>query len=403
MIGRLKVSLLLFGRPAQRARRLACVAPMPFIGVITVALVAQLEPNSTAPNPPPLASSSSPAPPPPSPFAPFLAATEATMDAAVEAFNADETPRHRPRKHREKHDSHQQVSHHQEKWSRLIAADELPDRDSSTRDALLLIAWLLAPICAVLLLVCVAPLDVSTSRTEELLALPLLRSAPPSFRERWKGEGLSTASLAGSTAGSSAGSSSSNSPTASRRAAVSTPCTAAPASAAPRPPPPLKPKTSDDAPIQILSACGHLVDDSSLREELLRERSDSSLLLDEESQMMRSASHEGRLSMIEADRLRKLEDSRQQRQLDLLRVLHILFPPLSRWLPLDRSSSNLRSSSSYSNLDAGSIMPHTPGMGSARERTPKSVRRGVVTPAAIDSVKRMLAREPACKERNGRV
>ena len=106
---------------------------------------------------------------------------------------------------------------------------------------------------------------------------------------------------------------------------------------------------------------------------------------------MRSASHEGRLSMIEADRLRKLEDSRQQRQLDLLRVLHILFPPLSRWLPLDRSSSNLRSSSSYSNLDAGSIMPHTPGMGSARERTPKSVRRGVVTPAAIDSVKRMLA------------
>ena len=112
------------------------------------------------------------------------------MDAAVEAFNADETPRHRPRKHREKHDNH-----HQEKWSRLIAADELPDRDSSTRDGLLLVVWLLAPVCAVLLLVCVAPLDVSASRADELLALPLLKERASSFRERWRGEGLSTASL----------------------------------------------------------------------------------------------------------------------------------------------------------------------------------------------------------------
>ena len=376
-----------------------------------------------------------PQPPPPVPDAESSKSTLPPPSSTPVEARARDGPRHRS-KHRSDSKHRAEEHHGPEQLVRLMADADPAD---TTRDMLLLSSWLFAPLCAVLLLVFVGPLDVFSLMRRggdiDLLPskmVPLLKESARRM-ESWK-SGVELTSLrsagheqhakdeppasepcaASSAITSSVAASSqacspqpvqrsvsmpndrsdrigdrgtergtergTNDRGTSERGLSSTGAASevvlsigAPACATPFDTPPPRHKSAD---VHSLSLADTLGDERFSSRDLLLQRSNS---FEEERlsrEMLTSASHESRQTMIANERLQMLSDSRTRQQLDLVRVLHLLFPRLARALPLpqpvcanDTGSSSGGSSSGGSSGDVAGVTCHGSSSSGGRVHT----------------------------------
>ena len=242
----------------------------------------------------------------------------------------------------------------------LVAVDELPWDFGAAREPLILIACFLAPLCAVVLLVRVAPLDFVTSvrrgSADDLapakVMVPLLRESSrallkegrlPSFHHRDAGRDLAALPrhdkqkaeppehcIVEQPISRACGASLTTSPSATRRAAAASTSERGSGAA----PPAAAPPRAGGGVHATAGPALTLSDDRTSSHDVLLARSASF----EEERLQRTmhfcASHEGRQSLMAAERMQHLADARQRRQVGLMRVLALLFPPLTRVLPL---------------------------------------------------------------------